>query len=91
MFAAVWTDRRRRTRLHQLFSGLLADPETADDGRRAGEMLGRLKHKGPAVSLVDAMLAAVAERASAVVLTDDLGDFGRMRDEAGCRAVYRVV
>jgi predicted nucleic acid-binding protein len=43
------------------------------------------------VSLVDAMLAAVAERASAVVLTDDIGDFGRMRDEAGSRAVYLAV
>lgn len=91
MFAAVWRDRKRRTRLHQVLAGFTAEPETADDGRRAGEILGRLKPRQPSVSLVDAMLAAVAERASAVVLTDDVGDFARMRDEAGLMAGYLAV
>jgi predicted nucleic acid-binding protein len=91
MFAAVSSDRRRRARLHRVLSGFAGDTETADDGRRAGEILGRLRSRPTEVSLVDAMLAAVAERASAVVLTDDVGDFGRMRDEAGSRAVYLAV
>ena len=91
MLAAVWSDRRRRTRLHQVLSGFVGETETADDGRRAGEILGRLRSRRNDVSLVDAMLAAVAERFSAVVLTDDIGDFGRMRDEGGARAVYLAV
>ena len=91
MFAAVWTDRTRRTRLQQILGDLASEPETAADGRRAGEILGRLR-KGPwVVSLVDAMLAAVAERTPAVVLTDDLQDFARMREESGAAATFLSV
>ncbi len=89
MFAAVWRDRTRRARLHQALRVLKGDPETAQDGRRAGELLGRLSAGARSVSLVDAMLAAVAERTPAVVLTDDHTDFGRLRAESGWLANFR--
>ena len=90
MFSAAWRDRTRRTRLDQVMGGFRGDPETATDGRRAGELRGRLPEGSEEVSIVDAMLAAVAERTDAIVLTEDLGDFARLRDESGWRGVFRT-
>jgi predicted nucleic acid-binding protein len=91
MYAAVWRDRTRRTRFDQVLARLRGDPEIAEDGRRAGELLGRLDGRQGEVSLVDAMLAAVAERADAIVLTDDTDDFGRLRDESGWTGAFRTL
>lgn len=83
--------RLRRFRTKGVLGDLAGEPETAADGRRAGEILGRLRKGSRVVSLVDAMLAAVAERTPAVVLTDDLQDFARMREEAGAAATFLSV
>lgn len=88
MFAAVWRDRTRRARLFQVLGNMKGDAQISEDGSRAGELLGRLEPVTEQVSIVDAMIAATAERLPAVVVTDDPGDFSRLR-QAGWRGAFR--
>ena len=86
---AAWRDRTRRTRLLQAMAKLGGDGETPADGTRAGELLGGLDPRAHGPGVVDAMTAAVAERTNAIVVTDDAGDFSRLRDEARWRGRFR--
>ena len=40
------------------------------------------------MSMLDALLAAAAEANHGLLLTDDVGDSARLRDEAGARVVF---
>ena len=88
MYAGVGRSRTLRTRLDQVLRDIAGMPITVDQGTRAGKLLAATRPSKRPVSIVDALLAAAAEANHAVLLTDDIADFARLRDEAGARVVF---
>jgi hypothetical protein len=81
--AQVWRDSKgRQAELARVLRGVRVQSVTADDGRRAGELLG-------AAGLSDAIDASVALLAETGdrVLTSDPGDIRKLCSSAGIRAV----
>ena len=88
MYAGAGRSRTLRTRLDQVLRNIAGMPLTVDQGTRAGRLLAATRPSTRPVSMVDALLAAAAEANHAVLLTDDVDDFARLRDEAGARLVF---
>ena len=88
MYAGAGRSRTLRTRLDQVLRNIAGMPITVEQGTRAGKLLAATRPSKRPVSMVDALLAAAAEANHAVLLTDDIDDFARLRDEAGARVVF---
>ncbi|GAC1581424.1 MAG: hypothetical protein NVS3B24_17960 [Candidatus Dormibacteria bacterium] len=88
MYAAAGRSRTLRNRLDQVLRNIAGTPITVEQGTRAGKLLAATRPSKRPVSMVDALLAAAAEAHRAVLLTDDVDDFARLRDEAGARVVF---
>ena len=88
MYAAAGRSRTLRTRLDHVLHNIAGTPITVEQGTRAGKLLAATRPSRRPVSIVDALLAAAAEANRAVLLTDDVDDFARLRDEAGARVVF---
>ena len=88
MYAGAGRSRTLRTRLDQVLRNIAGTPNTVAEGTRAGKLLAATRPSKRPVSMVDALLAAAAEANHALLLTDDIDDFARLRDEAGARVVF---
>jgi hypothetical protein len=81
--AQVWRDGRgRQANLAKALHDIVVEPVPAEDGRRAGELLGATRLKD-AIDASVALLAGPGDR----VLTSDPGDLRRLCDAAGTNAV----
>ncbi|HZZ54068.1 MAG TPA: hypothetical protein VFE26_07265 [Trebonia sp.] len=81
--AQVWRDGRgRQANLAKALHDIVVEPVPAEDGRRAGELLGATRLKD-AIDASVALLVGPGDR----VLTSDPGDLRRLCDVAGNGAV----
>lgn len=81
----------RDARMHRALSRITVVPINEQQGRAAGELLGRCGLSGHRCAL-DALLAVVAldQPRPVVVLTSDPRDLGRLTEEPGIRKGARV-
>jgi len=80
--AQVWRDGARQARLARALQKITVEPITAEDGYRAGELMGATRTK----DVVDATIALLA-KAGDQVYTSDLGDLRRLCEATGFKAV----
>lgn len=79
VIAQAWRDGRRQVLLARLLAGSIIDPVDDELARRAGELLGRTG----TTDAIDAIVACVAAREGATIITSDPDDLQRLADELG--------
>lgn len=84
--AQFWRDGSRQVLLARLLAGAIVDPVDDEPARRAGELLGRTGTP----DVVDGIVACIAARERATIITSDPDDLQRLADELGDVRVLSV-
>lgn len=82
VIAQVWRNGARQARLAKVLKKVTVEPITAEDGYRAGELMGATRTK----DVVDATVARLAKSGDRVY-TSDVGDLQKLCEATGFKAV----
>lgn len=84
--AQAWRDGSRQVLLARLLAGCIVDPVDDALARQAGELLARTGTS----DAIDAIVACLAAREEAAIITSDAADLRRLADELGGLRVVAV-